>query len=122
MKLTNETLEIKEAYENLVDKTIEAIEAYKQDGDINAFKATLCTIIEATPNVCYLDPDILSCYGIEVEDSCWCECSTEEQEECVRNLKELVNETEEFESYQLSEFSSGSILYTIFGDTYDQVR
>jgi len=84
-------------------------------------KDSLCQIIDKVPNIAYLDPDVLSCYDIDSEDDQWVECNEEEMQRSCRVLKEIINEIDEFESFQLSFVSSGSILRTIFGDSYDEV-
>lgn len=104
-----------------IQSAMEYINAYKQQPDTELLKKRLCEVIDGSPNIAYLDPDLLSCYDIEVEDSEWVELDEDEMEMNSSNLKEVVNDIDEFQSYELSFMSSGSILRTIFGDAYDEV-
>lgn len=123
MKTTNLTIEIEERYQDLFQKVINAIEVYKADNDDEAFKKTLCEVIDETPNVSYLDPDILyASYDMDFEESQWCEFTEEESSWDKKMLKELINDMDEFMGYQLSTESSGSILITLFGDAYFELR
>lgn len=99
----------------------EYINAYKQQHDTELLKKKLCEVIDGRPNIAYIDPDVLSCYDIDVDDSEWVELDEDEMEMNNSNLKEVVNDIDEFHSYKLSFMSSGSILRTIFGDAYDEV-
>jgi len=100
----------------------EFINAYKQSPDEKLLKERLCQVIDKRPNIAYLDPDVLSCYDIEVNDSSWVECDEEEEQYDREQLKGIVNGLEGFEPHHLSFGSSGSILRTIFGDAYDEVK
>ena len=122
MKLTKLTSEVEEKYQALFESTIKAIDTFKADGDIKAFKATLFSIIDQTPSMSYLDPDVLSCYDIEAENSEWVEFTEDENEWNNKMLKECIDEYKEFEPYQLSTGSSASILITLFGDAYLELR
>ena len=93
------------------------MDAYKADGDVKKFQTELCKLVDETPNVCYLDPDVLSCYDIEAEESQWVECNEEEMDENNTNIKDIILTQDSFENYQLG-FGSASILITIWGDTF----
>ncbi|MBQ8969188.1 MAG: hypothetical protein IJ064_05610 [Bacteroidaceae bacterium] len=118
MKLSEVTPAIEEKYQDLFQNTINAIDTYKADGDIKAFKATLFNIIDQKPSMAYLDPDVLSCYDIEADDSEWVEFTDEENAWDKKMLKECIDKYKEFEPCQLSTGSSASILITLFGDAY----
>ena len=118
MKTTNLTIEIEEKYQALFEKGIAAIETYKADGDIKKFQKALCELVDETPNVCYLDPDVLTCYGLEdYEESQWVECDEAETDEYNTNVKDIILTADSFADYQLG-FGSASILITIWGDTF----
>ena len=119
--ITTPTPQQEEQLNTSIQSAKEYINAYKQQPDTELLKKKLCEVIDECPNVAYLDPDALSCYGIDVEDSQWVELNKDEMEENNRNLKDIVNEIDKFESFQLSFMSSGSILRTIFGDAYEEI-
>ena len=99
----------------------EYVNAFKQQPDTAKLKKCLCKVIDEMPNISYLDPDVLSCYDIDSEDSQWVVANEEEDQYNRTQLKRIVNEIEEFKPCQLSLGGSGSILRTIFGDAYDEV-
>ena len=98
-----------------------SIESYLAKPDTECLKNRLCDVIDHAPNVCYLDPDVLDGYDIEVDEPHWVELDEDEQEYCNDNLKEIIRDIDEFQPYQLSFGSSGSILFTIFGDAYGMI-
>ena len=105
-----------------IQSAIEFINAYKQAPDTQRLKDCLCKVVDGMPNVAYLEPDVLSCYDIEADESNWVECTEEEQKYSNESLKKIINDIEKFEPYQLSTMSSGSILRTIFGDAFDEMQ
>ncbi len=108
---------------NCIDAAKNVITNYNQGlANTALLKDSLYQIIDKCPNVAYLDPDVLSCYDIDSDDSKWVESDDYETKQNAASLKEIVNEIEEFQSCQLSFASSGSILRTIFGDAYDEVE
>lgn len=119
--ITIPTHQQKEQLNISIQSAKEYINAYKQHPDTELLKKKLCEVIDVSPNIAYLDPDLLSCYDIEVDDSEWVELDEYEMEMNNSSLKEVVNDIDEFQSHQLSFMSSGSILRTIFGDAYDEV-
>ncbi len=119
MKVVTLSPKVEEQYLSLFEKTKEAIRAYKSNHDIVQFKSSLCGIIDDTPNVCRLDPDLLyASYDLDFDEGQWCEFSDEESGWYKEELKRIIRETDEFRSYQLSLHSSGSVLFTLFGDAY----
>lgn len=118
MKLTKLTSEVEEKYQDLFQRTLNAMQAYKADKDLPKFKATLFAIIDATPNVCYLDPDVCEMYGVETEDSAWIEFDKETDDYSKSMLKDLITDyaNQGFDSCQLT-LGSASLVYTLFGDT-----
>ena len=123
MKIVKLTSEIEGRYQTLFQKGINAIEDFKKDGDYKKFKTILCELVDETPSVSYLDPDILQCYGFEdYEESQWCEFTDEEEEKwCKEMLKREICEISEFTSCRLSIGGSGSILITLFGDAFTEL-
>lgn len=119
--ITNPTPQQEEQLNISIQSAQEYINAYKQQPDTELLKKKLCEVIDGCPNIAYLDPDVLSFYGIEVDDCKWVELDEGEMKMNNSNLKEIVNDIDEFQSHQLSFMSSGSILRTIFGDAYDEV-
>ena len=111
----------KEQLNNSIQAAMEAIENYKETQDGFHLKESLCKIVDEMPNLSYLDPDVLSCYGIEEDDNQWVECSKDELDESKKMLKEYINDIQQFQTHQLSFVSSGSILRTLFGDAYDEI-
>lgn len=123
MKIVELTPQVEERYQTLFQKVTNAIDEYKSNRDDEAFKKLLREVIDETPNVSYLDPDILyASYDMDFEDSQWCEFTEEEMNFDRKMLKELVDGMDEFMGYQLSTESSGSILITLFGDAYFELR
>lgn len=122
MKIISLTPQIEGQFNGLIDETIAAIETFKKGHDKKQFKEALCEIIDRTPSVAFLDPDILyASYDIDVEYSRWCEFTDKEESRNKETLKELVNDMDDFASHQLSSVSSGSLLYTLFGDAYSEI-
>lgn len=123
MKIVELTPQVEERYQTLFQKVTNAIDEYKANRDDEAFKKLLLEVIDETPNVSYLDPDILyASYDMDFEGSQWCEFTEEEMNFDRKMLKELVDGMDEFMGYQLSTESSGSILITLFGDAYFELR
>lgn len=117
MKTTNLSIKVKQQYNDLFQKGIDAINDFRNDGDVKKFQTALFNLVDQTPNVSYLDPDVLSIYGIESERSQWVECDEEEMAECRTNIKDCILSYNGFEDYQLG-FGSASILITLWGDTF----
>ena len=123
MKLTKLTSEIEVKYQKLFQRTINAMNDYKADKDLQKFKAILFAIIDETPNVCFLEPDVCEMYGVETEESALVEFDEETENDNRDNLKELITEYADqgFDDYQLG-LGSASLIYTLFGDTAYKLR
>lgn len=122
MKVISLTKNVEEQYKVLFEKAINGIKAFKSDNDTAKFKKVLCDIIDKMPNVSYLDPDILyASYDMEYDNSQWCEFDDEEMKLNNEALKDIVNDIDDFQRHQLSLGGSGSILITLFGDTYHEL-
>lgn len=117
---TGNTKEVDEKYQELIKRTIKAIEVYQQDKDRSKFNDTIFGVIDDMPNTDYLDPDICDMFGLEVDDMTYVECTDDELALCKENTRNVIKSWEELQSYQLSLKSSGSILYTIFGSKYNK--
>lgn len=103
-----------------IQKAKEYINAYKKQPDSKLLREKLCEVIDECPNVGFFDPDWLSCFGIEEDDSQWVEFEEDEMRENNIELKRVINDVQ-FDCCNLSFMGSGSILLTIFGDAYDEI-
>lgn len=121
MKIINLTPEVIAQLNACIDMTIEFINDYKSDNDREKLVKRLCLMITAKPNVSYLDPDILDMYGIEIEECQWVEANADELKVDIEALTDIVKH-DSYEPHRLSIGSSASILVSIFGDAYYQVR
>lgn len=121
MRITIPTPEIINQFNACVDLAIAFINDFKEDGNREKFINRLNMVVMAKPNISYLDPDILEIYGIESENSQWIECNAEEIKDDNEALFDIIK-NDDFEPYRLSTGSSGSILISIFGDAYYQMR
>ena len=121
MKIINLTPEMIARLNACIDTTIEFINDYKADSDREKLVKRLCLMVTAKPNISYLDPDILAMYGIETEECQWVEANADELKVDIEALTDIVTH-DSYEPHRLSIGSSGSILITIFGDAYYQVR
>lgn len=123
MKKSKLTPAIEEKYQALFQKTINAMKAYEADKDLPKFKAILFSIIDETPNVSFLEPEICEMYGVETEESAWIEFDEETMKSDRDNLKDLITDYAEqgFSHYQLG-LGSASLVYTLFGDTAYELR
>lgn len=119
MKVVALTQKVKEQYHALFEKVINAMKDYKANGDIEKFKGVLYEVIDETPNVAFIDPDMLyASYDLDYDESQWCEFDEEENKYSQDALKDIVADYDEFQSCQLTISSSGSILITLFGDAF----
>lgn len=121
MKPTIPTPEIIKQFNACVNLAIEFINDYKSDHDREKLVKRLSMVVLARPNICYLDPDVLSCYGIESEQCLWVECDADEIRDDNEAILDIVK-NDPYEKHRICIGSSGPILVSIFGDAYYQLR
>ncbi len=122
MKVVQLSSKVELQYINLFEQAKDAIRAYKSNHDISQFKSNLCKIVDESPHVALLDPDVLSCYDLDYDESQWVEFTDDEEDWSKGMLKNVINDYDSFEPCQLTLGSSGSIMITLFGDAYHELR
>lgn len=112
------TPQLEGRFKELFEKTWQCIDTFKADGDVVKFKKALCDIFDESPNFAYLEPETLENYGFEgYEENQWVEFDKIDDDIEKDAAKELIKGFEEFGQHQLCG-GSGSLLITIFGDSF----